>query len=61
VEYVVKIAWNVNELRNIMMIKFEVGKFKQMLDVAKVACYQVVHRDHVKSFGDENQEIRRRR
>ena len=39
-----------NELGHIMMIELKFFQLEQVLDIAQVTCYQVVHRHYFKAF-----------
>jgi hypothetical protein len=42
-----------NELGNVMVVKFKLRQFEKMLDVFEVSSNQVVHCDNVKTLFDK--------
>jgi hypothetical protein len=50
---VVEVTWNVNVLRNIMVVEFEVLLRHQVLNVFEVTSDEVVHGYNMASFFDK--------
>src|SRR3981081_2227373 len=50
---VMKLARQMDKLRNIVVIKFKVWKLKKVFNVAEVACDQIIHGDNLVAFFEE--------
>ena len=50
---VIELSRNMNEIRNVVIVKCEVLVRKQVLNVLQVTCNQIVHANHFEPFLQE--------